>query len=84
MSSHKLGLAFGSALALFHTAWALLVASGSAQKVIDFIFWLHFINPPYQLDTFSIGRALGLILFTFVVGYIGGQILGWCLKKFGR
>ena len=57
----------------FHLLWALLVVSGAAQPVMDFIFWLHFIRPVYVIEGFEPLRAAGLILLTTAVGYaIGG------------
>lgn len=53
----KVGLAFGIFLALCHAGWALLVASGVAQALMDFVFWIHFITPPYHVEAFTPARG---------------------------
>ena len=42
--------------------------------MIDFVFWLHFIAPPYQVAAFVPARALGLIAVTAALGYVWGWI----------
>ena len=76
INRHKLGLLFGSFLGLCHFVWALLVLSGMAQTLTDWIFRLHFIQPPYTILPFNLGAAVGLILVTSVTGYLSGWVLG--------
>ena len=80
----RLGMAFGLFLALFHAAWATLVATGWAQMILDFVFWVHFINPPYHVDAFDITRAMVLVGFTFAVGLVGGTIGGVLWNRVAR
>jgi len=72
----RIGFVFGLFLALFHTCWAALVALGYAQKLIDFIFWIHFIAPPYHVEAFDIARACILVAVTFIVGFVIGTLGG--------
>ena len=72
----RIGFVFGLFLALFHTCWAALVALGWAQKLIDFIFWIHFIAPPYHVEAFDIARAAILVAVTFIVGFVVGTLGG--------
>ena len=76
VSSHSLGLAFGTFLGLWHAFWAFLVLVGAAQWLIDFIFHLHMIAPPYHITGFSIVTAAELILVTGAIGYISGAAIG--------
>ena len=76
INRHKLGLLFGSFLGLCHFVWAWLVLSGMAQTLTDWIFRLHFIQPPYTILPFNPGAAVGLILVTSVTGYLSGWVLG--------
>ena len=75
ISRHKLGLLFGAFMGICHLVWASLVLSGMAQLLTDWIFQLHFIQPPYTIMPFSIGLAVGLIVVTSVTGYLSGWVL---------
>ncbi len=67
------GLVLGLLLGGLHLLWALLVASGAAQPLMDFIFWLHFIRPVYVIEGFDPLRAAGLVLLTAAIGYAIGS-----------
>lgn len=75
VDKNKTALAFGAFFGIFHTVWAIMVAIGAAQAFIDWIFGLHFINPPYTVGAFNLGTALVLIIATSVIGYIFGWVL---------
>jgi hypothetical protein len=72
MNKNKVGLAVGLVLGGFHLFWALLIAVGLAQPLIDFIFNLHMIEPVIFVSDFSIWLTICLVVFTTLIGYIVG------------
>ena len=76
ISRHKLGLLFGTFLGFCHFAWAFLVLTGTAQLLMNWIFQLHFIQPPYTMLPFNLGVAVALIAITSITGYLSGWVLG--------
>lgn len=73
---HSLGLVVAAFLGLWHAVWSLLVLGGLAQPLLDIVFRLHMITPPYQVLAFSWTNALGLMAFAVVFGYMLGSLLG--------
>lgn len=76
ISKNKLGLVTGSFLGIWHLLWSTLVALGLAQQFIDWIFRLHFIQPPYTVTAFKLSVAVALIVITTTLGYVIGWVLG--------
>jgi hypothetical protein len=76
ISKNKLGILVGSLLGLWHLTWSLLVASGLAQWLIDWVFRLHFIKPLYTITPFRLSLAIELIVITSALGYVIGWALG--------
>lgn len=74
ISKNKLGLVIGAAFGFWHLGWALLVAFGIAQWLIDWTFRLHFIEPVWVITAFRPGLALGLIVVTSVLGFVTGWV----------
>ena len=79
ISIGKVGLAAGIILGGTHLCWSALVALGWAQRVADFIFWMHFIKPIYVIEPFEITRAFILILVTAAIGFVLGSAGAWAL-----
>ena len=66
----KAGVTLGALVGGWHLCWSLLVAVGWAQPLIDFIFWIHFIQPVYVIRPFNIGIAAILVVVTSVAGFV--------------
>jgi len=77
----KAGVTLAALLGGWHLCWALLVATGLAQSVIDFVFWMHFIKPVYVIGTFNLAIALVLIAVTTVLGFVLGFVFSVLWNK---
>jgi len=75
ISKNKLGLVVGGFIGLCHVVWSLLVAIGFAQALIDFVFRVHFIQPPWVIAPFRADLAFALIAITSIIGYVMGWVL---------
>lgn len=75
MKKNHAGLILGSFFGIVHLLWAILVAVGVAQPLMDFIYRMHFLNNPFQVAKFEILNAVGLVVITFAVGYVAGWVL---------
>lgn len=78
LNVNKTGAAVGLLLGVWHAIWALLVALGVAQAVVDFVFWMHFMKLPIVVEPFAFGRAAILVAVTAALGYV----LGACFALF--
>jgi hypothetical protein len=76
------GLALAAFLGAWHACWALLVWVGAAQWLLDLVFRLHMITPPYHVTTFSLLTAGELVLLTAAIGYVSGWFLGAVWNRF--
>ena len=81
MNKNKTALVFGSFFAIVHLIWSVLVALGVAQPLVNFIYSLHMLANPPQVEAFTLGKAAGLVVVTFVVGYALGSLFAWLWNK---
>jgi hypothetical protein len=77
----SVGLSLGLFFGAFHAIWAILVWAGAAQPLMDFIFHLHMIKPPYVIEPFNILTAVSLVLVTGAMGFISGWFFGLLWKR---
>ena len=77
----KVGFVLGALIGGGHLLWAIFVALGWAQRVIDFAFWIHFLKPVYVVAPFNLGVAVVLIVVTGVVGFVVGYVFGVIWKR---
>lgn len=81
---NKLGLLFAALVGGWHLLWSLLVLAGWAQRLIDFIFWAHMIQPVYVIKGFNPLAAITLIFITGVIGYAFGYAGGVLWNRMHR
>jgi len=74
MGLFRTSMVGGLCLASLHFCWALLIALGWAQAFMDFIFKLHMINPPFQVQAFNPLLAFELVGITFLIGCFYGAV----------
>lgn len=74
----------GFALSSLHLCWVLVVASGCAQPLLDFIFRLHMLSSPFRVQPFSLGLSAALLLLTFLVGAGYGLLFHALRQAFRR
>lgn len=70
----KSSLVGGLSLASLHLFWVLIVASGWAQPLLDWIFKLHMLSSPFQVQPFNLGFAATLLAITFAIGCFYGAV----------
>lgn len=75
----RTGMVLGLLVGGIHAAWAGVVAAGWGQWLLDLIFTLHFIDPPYHVAAFQMTTAALLVGLTFVIGCLSGMAFasGW-------
>lgn len=74
MNFFRTSMIGGLCLSILHFFWVILVALGWAQPFMDFIFKLHMLNSPFQVQPFDVMLALGLLGTTFLIGCFYGAI----------
>ena len=83
LQPHSAGFVLGILIGSWHAVWAGLVWAGGAQAVIDYIFRLHMITPPYKIAAFDPGLALALVLVTAIIGYVFGWVGAVIWNRYG-
>lgn len=68
------GLVWGLCLLSIHLIWLILILLGWAQPLFEFVFKLHMLNTPFQVQLFNWVFALGLLLLPFMVGAFSGML----------
>lgn len=81
LNKNKIGLTLGLFMGLMHAGWALMVSMGLAQKTLDAIYRVHFLNNPFVVSSFSPVRAVKLIVFTALMGYAMGFVFAFVWNR---
>lgn len=85
LNKNQIGLTLGIFSAVMHFAWGMLVLSGFAKILMDWILGLHFLNISYTFQSFNFLQMIFLIIVGFVSWYIYGYVFAavwnWIGKK---
>lgn len=81
---NKVGLVIAALVCGLHLLWAILVAVGWAQPLINFLFWAHMIRPVYVIGPFDAVAAGTLLAITFFSGYLFGYVGGSLWNRLHR
>jgi len=84
VDKNALGLVVGGFMAVFHLGWIILVGLGWAKPLMDLAFKLHRISLDYSISSLTLLSAIGLLVFTFVAGYVFGWVFAAIWNKFGK
>lgn len=83
LDNNRVGLTTGIVFSGVHFVWALLVALGLAKPLADFVVGMHFMQNPMAMTSFSLGKALMLVVLAFVVAYAVGWLFASVYNKLG-
>lgn len=68
-------LTLGIVGAIWHAIWSILVWQGVAQRFVNWMFTLHFIRPPYSIQSFDFQIAAGLVGMAFATWFVFGLVI---------
>ena len=68
----KTALALGKLLGGIHLVWAVLVALGWAQALVNFSMWAHMVNTSVVVQGFNFIAALTVVVVASFVGCVIG------------
>ena len=80
----KIALIGGLTLSALHACWVIIVASGWAQPLLDFIFKLHMLNSPFVVQPFNMLLSAELLALTFVIGAFYGLVFSLIIKLLNK
>ena len=68
------GLIGSISMIMIYLIWIALVFSNLAKPLIDYLFWLHFIQPIFEFEPFDFYRAINLLIIVSCLGFIVGYL----------
>lgn len=77
LNTNKVALTVGLFIGGLHAVWSVLVLSGWAQALYDFILWAHMIHLPISIGPFEVTAAITVVIVTFLMGYVFGYAFAY-------
>ncbi|MBU6490710.1 hypothetical protein KGQ25_00890 [Patescibacteria group bacterium] len=84
LNPRRAGLAVGVFAGGAHLIWAVLVAFGWAQALVNFILWAHMMSTSYIVAPFDLTAAATLVILTTIIGYVAGDIFALIWNRMHR
>lgn len=89
VNPNRLGIVLAVMMVAWHGLWAVLVATGVAQSVANFVLRLHFMEPDVTVQPFTAGGAVALLAVAAAGGYVAGVVgaslwnclSAWCVHQ---
>jgi hypothetical protein len=81
LNPNDTGLVVGAFLGGWHLLWAILVAIGLGQALLDFVLWAHMIHVTWIVGPFEAKAAITLIILTSMGGFAAGYLFAWVWNK---
>ncbi|MDD5012426.1 MAG: hypothetical protein PHQ66_02150 [Candidatus Nanoarchaeia archaeon] len=77
---NKPALAIAVFVSVLHALWLILVASGFAQVLMDWIYSLHMLSNPFIVMSFDMVNAIILLIVPALMSYIAVLLFGLVWK----
>jgi hypothetical protein len=76
IDANRLGVVAAVMMAGWHAVWAVLMAGGLGQQVMDLVFRLHGLKSDVVVEPFDAGMMVLLVAAAGVLGYVVGALAG--------
>lgn len=80
----KTGLALGKLVGGLHLVWAILIALGWAQALVDFSLWAHMVSMPVVVKAFDLSAAITVVIIATLIGYVVGYFFALLWNRIHR
>lgn len=75
VNKSRVALFFATFAGGVHLLWSLVVAVGWGQKLVDWIYSMHFVESSHTVKTFELMTAVYLVVVAFLWAYFVGFVL---------
>lgn len=80
----KTGLIFGKLVGGLHLVWAILIALGWAQALVNFSQWAHMVSVPVVVKAFDLSAAITVVIIATLIGYVVGYLFALLWNRIYR
>lgn len=69
------GLIGTLSILFIYLVWIILVFTNLAKPAMDYLFWIHFIKPIFEIESFNIYTSINLLLIVACIGFVVGYFI---------